>query len=214
MPRGDKQAQNHPRAGYAIEIDPITDICAIEKIKRRLWQENKRDFCLFTLGINTPLRGCALLSLTIGEVEHLRLGNVLRPSSTGIHQAAIINGVSIDAIQAWLDCHPSTDRPRTPLFLSQRADRAVGLAALNRLVTTWCEDDGLKGNYGGASLRKTWGYHQYVRKGTPIQFLMGVYGHQSSEQTLDFLRIPKRGRRDASLTMNPGLSDLYLNMEI
>ncbi|MEM1369399.1 MAG: hypothetical protein AAGG02_15595 [Cyanobacteria bacterium P01_H01_bin.15] len=44
---------NRPAPGSSIRVEPIRDLKAISRIKRRL-QESPRDLCLFTLGINTP----------------------------------------------------------------------------------------------------------------------------------------------------------------
>jgi len=63
------------------------------------------------------------------------------------------------------------------------------VSAVNRLVKRWCSDNGLKGNYGSHTLRKTWGYHQRKQKNAPIPLLMEAFGHSTQKQTLDYLGI-------------------------
>lgn len=164
-----------------------------------------RDFCLFTLGINTAYRAGELLSLTIGQVSHLRPGDhlAIRQSKTKKYRSTTLNGVAFEAIQAWLARHPERDNLSAPLFLSQRGDRAIGVPALSRLVKQWCADAGLIGNFGSHTLRKTWGYHQRIRNAAPAPLLMTAYGHATQAQTLAYLGIQE-----------DEINQLYLSMEL
>ena len=46
------------------------------------------------------------------------------------------------------------------------------------------------GNYGSHSLRKTWGYWQYMSgNARTMPLLMEAFGHSSQKQTLDYLCI-------------------------
>ncbi len=56
-------------------------------------------------------------------------------------------------------------------------------------LTAWCQQVGLKGNYGSHTLRKTWGYQQRGQKNTPIPLLMEAFGHTTQKQTLEYLCI-------------------------
>ena len=70
--------QNHPKKGSLIKVEPIRQKAAIERIKASLLHNgNYRDYCLFTLGINTAFRANELLSLTIDQVAHLKTGDTL-----------------------------------------------------------------------------------------------------------------------------------------
>ena len=57
------------------------------------------------------------------------------------------------------------------------------------MVKAWCAAEGLTGNYGSHTLRKTWGYFQLRRANAPIPFLMVAYGHATQQQTLEYLCI-------------------------
>ena len=205
MPRGGTQAQNHPKPGSSIKVEPIRNPKAIAHIKNCLHQKNLRDFCLFTLGINTAYRASELLSLTVGQVAHLQAGDILdiKQSKTKKYRAATLNGVSAQAIQAWLNIHPESHDFQAPLFLSQRSGHALGVSALNRLVKAWCIEADLSGNFGSHTLRKTWGYHQRTRNNVAIPLLMSAYGHTTQEQTLEYIGIQEHE-----------LSDLYITMEL
>lgn len=205
MKRGDTQAMNHPRPGSSIKVEPICDRKAITRIKDTLRQNNLRDYCLFTLGINTAYRASELLSLTVGQVMHLRCGNLLeiKQTKTGTYRATTLNNVAVEALQSWLKTHPELNNPTAPLFLSQRTNSALTVPALNHLVKKWCKDATLTGNYGSHTLRKTWGYHQRKWKNTPIPLLMVAFGHATESQTLAYLHIQERE-----------LSSLYTDMEL
>jgi len=70
------QAQNHPKKGATIKVQPIRDLKAIQRIKKIL-ADRPRDLCLFTLGINTAYRANELLSIRVREVSHLQVGDGL-----------------------------------------------------------------------------------------------------------------------------------------
>lgn len=184
---------NHPPKGSTIKVEPIRETAAIERIKQSL-RDRPRDRCLFVLGINTGYRANELLSITCGQVAHLRPGDVLDlwQRKTRKHRAITLNYAAIAAVQSWLAHHPA---PCTgaPLFLSRRG-RALTVSTVTNMVKRWCAEAGLSGNYGSHTLRKTWGFHQ-LRRNTEakpqmvLPILMHAYGHASQEQTLDFLCI-------------------------
>ncbi len=205
MPRGSAQARNHPKKGAAIKVEPIRDRAAIAEIKRNLIDAGKwRDYCLFTLGINTAYRASDLLALTVGQVEHLRPGDVLdiKERKTRTYRAATLNHAAWVALDDWLRFHPRRDDPDAPLFLSARRDGPLSVSTLSRMVKTWCREAGLHGRYGSHSLRKTWGYHQRKLSDAPLPLLMTAYGHSSEAQTLRYLFIQERELRDLFLAMD------------
>ena len=125
--RGNTQRQNHPKRGSSIKVDPIRDIRAIKRIKTNLRKTNLRDYCLFTLGINTAYRASELLSLTIGQVRYLNPGDLLeiKQSKNNKYRFTTLNKSSYKAIQNWLNDHPDINNKYAPLFLSQRSEDAI-----------------------------------------------------------------------------------------
>lgn len=182
---------NHPKKGTSTKVQPIRSKDAINHIKLSLHHQS-RNLCFFTLGINTAYRANELLSLRIGQVAHLHIGDVLdiKQSKNSAYRATAINGVVYDALQCWLACHPKRDDLNTQLFMSNhyRHD-ALSVSAVNHLVKKWCMSSGLTENYGSHSLRKTWGYHQRVYNKASVALLMRAFGHTSEVQTLNYLGI-------------------------
>ena len=67
---------NRPPPGSTIKVDPIRSITAINEIKANL-SANRRNYCLFVLGINTGFRASELLSIRLGQVRYLAAGDRL-----------------------------------------------------------------------------------------------------------------------------------------
>lgn len=180
---------NHPKKGSSIKVEPIRDLKAIKRIKK-LYADNPRDLCLFTFGINTAYRAGEILSLTVGQVDYLKAGDVLeiKQTKTGKYRRVRMNRAVIEAIDAWLKIHPDP-RHDVPLFLSSRGRGALTVSSVNAMIKRWCREVGLRGNYGSHSMRKTWGYHQRVQNKAPIPLLMDAFGHSSQAQTLAYLGI-------------------------
>ena len=183
---------NHPKKGSAIKVEPIRSKAAIERIKADLLYRKKyRDFCLFTLGINTAYRANELLSLTLGKVAELEAGDTLelKQSKNKKHRMVTVNRTVLDAIQQYLkhDYRMRSCNVQSPLFYSAKGG-ALTVPTVSVMVKEWCEGAGCKGNYGSHSMRKTWGWHQYKR-GTAIPLLMEAFGHHTQAQTLEYLCI-------------------------
>ena len=174
-------------------VEPIRSITAIRQIHANL-KDSPRDRCFFILGINTAYRANELLSISCGQIAHLKVGDVLdiRQSKTKKRRPITLNRPAYKAIQHWLKAHPDP-RHNTPLFLS-RSGQALTVPTVSRMVKRWCKEVGLKGNFGSHTLRKTWGYHQ-LRMNTKtkqhmlLPILMRAYKHASQEQTLAYLGI-------------------------
>lgn len=193
---------NRPAPGSSIKVEPIRDLKAIKRIKKLL-KDNPRNLCLFTFGINTAYRASELLSLTVGQVAHLKPGDRLdlKQSKTKTYRATTLNRTVIKAVQTWLKHHPDPS-PKTPLFPSRKGG-ALGVSALNHMIKKWCQESGVKGNFGSHSLRKTFGYHQRVQAGQSVALLMVVFGHSSEAQTLAYLGIQP-----------DEVTDLYMELEL
>lgn len=205
MAHGQGRNPNHPRKGAAIKVEPIRKREAIERIKLLL-SHKPRDLCLFILGINTAFRASELLSITVGQVEDAKWGDLLeiKQPKTGKYRAVPLNKRAVCAIRHWLDHYPAALRwqhPDSPLFLSQGRKRALTVSSVNRMVKNWTRQAGLKGNYGSHTLRKTWGYHQRVELDTAVPILMEAFGHQSQKETLDYLGIQPDEVRDIYLRL-------------
>lgn len=178
---------NRPKKGDKIKAEPIRTKEGIAGIKELL-EDQPRNLALFTLGINTGYRANELLSLTIGQVKHLRAGDTLDiyQSKTKKYRRVVLNQSVVDALQEWITI--SGLDSTAPLFVSRKGG-AISVPTLNNLIKDWCKCVGLVGNYGSHTLRKTWGFWQRKENNTPLPLLMVAFGHTTQEQTLDYLCI-------------------------
>ena len=126
---------NHPKAGSKIKVEPIRKEKDIKLIKKIL-QDNPRNLCLFTLGINTNLRASDLLQIKAGMVRHLQPGDDLEINErkTGKPRRVTLNRTCVDAIQHLLDSRDYDDEE--PLFVGQRGRLTV--PSINWLAKQWC----------------------------------------------------------------------------
>ncbi len=186
-----KRNPNHPKKGSITKAEPIREMADIERIKMNL-ASSPRDQCYFILGINTAYRANELLSITCGQVVHLKSGDTLNimQRKTKRYRATTINGPAYKSIQRWLSEHPDPVE-QSPLFLS-RSGGSLRVPTISSMVKRWCHDIDLHGNYSSHTMRKTWGYQQLRRNRTTaaqmlLPILMLAYGHTRQEQTLDYL---------------------------
>jgi len=196
--RKSKQVSFRPAKGSSIKVEPIKDLKAIKRIKQIL-ADKPRDLCLFTLGINTAYRAGELLSIKVGQVEHLNAGDSLtiKQTKTGKLRSVTLNQNCINSIHSYLTQIPL--KRSQSLFTGQRG--VLTVSSVNRLVKRWCGDVGLRGNYGSHTLRKTFGYQQRVKQGAPLPLLVEAFGHTTQKQTLDYLCIQEEEIRDLYLSM-------------
>src|SRR5688572_11803456 len=174
---------HRPRKGDSIRVEPIRSKRHIANIKRIL-ADKPRDLCLFTLGINTAFRANELLSIKVGQVRYLGVGDTLtiKQRKTGKYRSVVFNENVVGAIATYLRHTPLSDAD--DLFTGLRGRLTV--PTVNRLVKTWCADVGLKGNYGSHTMRKTWGYWQR-QNGADILNLVEAFGHATQRQTMAYL---------------------------
>jgi integrase len=189
---------NRPKKGSIIRKEPIRDHNAIEEIKTLL-KDKKRDLALFVLAINSNLRACDLLNLTINQVQYLQVGEdlVLREKKTGKIRRIVINRAVCHALNGWIEIHPQRENDEAPLFLSRKGGQSLRVATLSGMVKSWCNAVGLTGSFGCHTLRKTFGYQHRVRFKTDLPTLQTIYGHAHQRQTLDYLCVQPDEVRDA-----------------
>lgn len=193
------QPVNHPKAGDVIKVEPIRTIDEVNAVREAI-AENARNLAIFTLGVNVNLRASDLVKIRIGDVRWLKAGDMLRSreKKTKKLREITLNNKVIAALQAQM-----TELGSQPddafLFPSRKGGGPLTVPTLNNLVKEWCEQAGLKGNFGSHTLRKTFGYiHRTVFK-TDIPTLMKMFNHATQRQTLEYLCIQEDELKTAYL---------------
>jgi integrase len=189
---------NRPERGSVLRKEPIKNPNAIDSIKTLL-KDKKRDLALFVLAINSNLRACDLLALTVRQFKSLKVGNelVLREKKTGKIRRIVINRAVCHTLNGWIEIHPQRENDQAPLFLSRKDGQPLRVATLSGMVKLWCKAVGLTGSFGCHTLRKTFGYQHRVRFKTDLPTLQTIYGHSHQRQTLDYLCVQPDEVREA-----------------
>lgn len=182
---------NRPKRGSVISVDPIRNPNDIHLIKHNLII-NIPEITLFVVGINTNLRPVDLCNI---KTETVRLpGNrqqgyiYIREQKTKKKRTVVLNKLCVRHIEKMLGLRSSLGIETPYLFCGAKGGKLTS-PIITGLVKKWCKEAQLVGNYGGHSLRKTWGYHQYRRFNASLPDLMKCFNHSSQKQTLDYLCI-------------------------
>ena len=179
--------ENHPKKGARITVNPIRSIKDIKKIKRKL-KKKPRDLLLFTLGINNGLRISDLLNLKVGDVRNLEPGETLQitEKKTGKQNVLMVNKESRKMLDSFLkEADPGDEEY---LFKSRKGvNRPITKSYVNQKVKEWTQ--GMKGNFGTHSMRKTFGYIQRMNFGVGFEVLCKRFGHSNPSVTMRYLGI-------------------------
>jgi integrase len=178
--------------GRNTAVEPIRSEKAIKAISRMLKSEYcKRNYLLFTLGINTGLRVVDLLKITLDEVRGLSKGQTftIKESKTKKQNTITINGPIERALNLYLP-QRENDPSTYPLFQNNmEPGKPICTNTVQKFMKKWTESAGLKGRYGAHTLRKTFGYHQRIKYGTGFELLCKRFNHSSPRITMCYLGI-------------------------
>lgn len=184
-------------------VEPIRDLKKIKDMKKYL-QSNKRDFLLFTLGINSALRVSDLLALKFEDIvdEQLKpLDHIkLKETKTGKHnKIAIANGVKKAIISYVQDFYKGNISDY--VFYSRKGkNKPIHRAMAWKIIKGAAEAVGVK-DIGTHSLRKTWAYHSY-KAGTDIVIIQDMLNHSSPSITLRYIGITQDEKDRAILSLD------------
>lgn len=177
----------------AYEVEPIKNIKDINKIKQYLLgKSNKRDYCIFVVGINVGLRAGDLLSLKIGDITDgtaIFDEVTIKEQKTKKSKTFSLNKSAKEAIRLYLNQLDSSNADDY-LFKSRKGGH-IGVRPLHHIIKSTLRDLGIKGNYGTHTLRKTMAYHRY-KNNVPIETLQKMLNHSSSAITLRYIGITQK----------------------
>lgn len=184
-------------------VQPIRNKKVIDQIKKILKADSLRNYCLFTVGINSGLRISDLLSLKVDDVL-LENGKVkdritLQETKTGKTKNFPIADTAKKAILEYLNTREF--QRDEPLFLSRKGKRAINRQQANKIVNDIARLVGLEGRFGTHSLRKTFGYHAY-KSGIDISILQKLFNHSAPCVTLAYIGITQDDLDEVYLNLN------------
>ncbi len=187
-------------------VQPIRDRKQIDAMKKILYATNKRDYCLFVVGINSGLRISDLLALSIGDVvngKKIKDRIEIREQKTNKTKDFPLGEVSKKAIREYLiDRFERLDqaRPDEPLFMSKKGgpiQRGQAWKVLNQAT----DAIGMKERIGTHTLRKTFAYHAYTA-GVDVTRIQKLLNHSSPSVTLAYIGITQEELDHIYLTLD------------
>jgi integrase len=172
----------------------------------------ERDYLMVALGINSFLRGCDLVRLTVGDVmEGGRYKQDVRITTTKTGKVAefYVNDSIRLALDRYFCKYPQAklDSNAFLFFATQGArilwHKHLETASVGRMIRLWCHNVGLKGSYGSHTLRKT-GATQWYRAGESIESIQMKLTHssQSTAATRAYLGITRSSIREREAAIN------------
>jgi integrase len=160
-------------------------------IRTRLQLCNKkRDLALFNLAIDSKLRGCDLVSLSVGDVAphgYTIARTTVRQKKTGRPVRFELTEQTRQAIDDYLAVSPRG--PGKHLFEGQSEGYCLTTRQYARLVSIWIASIGLDPSlFGTHSLRRTKATLIYRRTGN-LRAVQLLLGHTKIESTVRYLGI-------------------------
>ena len=184
-------------------VQPIRSLKQIETIKKLLRQQNLRDYCLFTVGINSGLRISDLLKLIVSDVidgnkvkDRIRL----REKKTNKFKDFPLSDNAKSAIKEYLKTR--SYNPNEPLFLSRKNKGFLLRQQAYKIINDVAKSIGIKEKIGTHTLRKTFGYHAY-NNGYDIAIIQKLFNHSTPAITLRYIGITQ-----------DEMDDVYLNLDL
>lgn len=171
-------------------VNPIKNVQDIQLMKAVLKGRSSRDFVLFVLGINTGLKISTLLSLKV---------NQLVEESGAIQSFLLIEGQKIyinDQVKAALSFHLEQTEPPLDsyLFKSPKSDAPITRQQAYRVINEAARKVGIADQIGTHTLRKTFGYHAYL-KGVAISLIQERFHHASPSETFRYIGMDERDQK-------------------
>jgi integrase len=152
--------------------------------------KRRRDLALFNLAIDSKLRGCDLVSLSVGDVAphgYAMERATVRQKKTGRPVRFELTEQTRQALDEYL-AQRSTEISGF-LFPGRQAQRALSTRQYARLVSDWTRSIGLDPSlFGTHSLRRTKATLIYRKTGN-LRAVQLLLGHSKIESTVRYLGI-------------------------
>jgi len=158
-----------------------------------------RNHLLIVMGIFTPLRISDILRLTWDDVYDFKNNRVrtkitVTEKKTGKSKITALNIKIVTALNRFI----SEAKPGAFLFENKQTGKPISRIQAYRLIRAAGEAVGIEQIVACHSLRKTYGYHNYMR-GIKIEVLMKAYNHSSPAITLLYIGITQDDVDEANL---------------
>ncbi len=163
-------------------VEPIRNKDDLKKIETALANQSLRDLLFFVMGTNSGLRISDILNLNVGDVKDKTHITIIE-KKTKKYKKFPIN----EKLQKLIEIHTKNRKNKEPLFKTVYDNRLDRHQAY-RIINNVCAELGIEYKVGTHSLRKTFGYHHYI-KFNDIALLQKILNHSSTSITLRYIGI-------------------------
>lgn len=166
------------------KVQPIKNMCDIEKIKLHLKESNKRNYLLFVMGINTGIKSNQILNLKLKDVvdDDYKIKNYIDIDN----KEYFINEPINQAIKEFLE--ENEIGLNAYLFKSQKSELPIDRSQVYKILNKSVSECNLDIHIGNETLRKTFGYHYYY-KTRDVKYLKKIFNKASQKTLFDYLGI-------------------------
>jgi integrase len=166
------------------KVEPIRNMCDINKMKSYLRTSNQRNYLLFVIGINTGIKSNKMLSLKLKDVVDSEY--TIKEYMEIDGDEYFINETINLAIKEYID--EKDLGLDSYLFESQKTKVPINRSHLYKILKKTVVECGINIHIGNETLRKTYGYHYYFKTGD-VKHLKDIYKQASKKALFDYLGI-------------------------
>ncbi|WNR43780.1 tyrosine-type recombinase/integrase [Paenibacillus roseipurpureus] len=163
-------------------VQPIREQEKIEQIQEVLREQSIRDWLLFTIGINSGLHLSDLLYLRVKDVVDRNVVSV-REEKTGKVKTFQLSA----QLKAYIKEYVQYMDADSYLFPSQRTGNPIKRIRVYRILNQAAKQVGLT-DIGTHTLRKTYGYHYYLRTKN-VSVLRDLFNQSAPSVTLKYIGV-------------------------
>lgn len=164
------------------KAEPIKDRKDIAKIEQYLKLNNKRDYVIWVLGLNSGLRVSDICGLNVSDVVDKTHISVIE-KKTGKSKVFYIN----DKLKRVLKDYTKGRNTDEPLFIGKRGKR-LNRTQVYRFIKRACKINGVKVHVGTHTMRRSFGYHHYHQFKDSV-VLQKIFNHSSQRITLMYIGV-------------------------
>lgn len=185
-------------------VQPLKDEKQINTIKKLLKAKNMRDYCLFTIGINSGLRISDLLKLKVNDVmtekRKIKERISIKEQKTGKTKEFPFGETTKKALKEYLESRENLQLNQY-LFPSRKRGTPITRQQAYRVLNEVAKEVGVKEKIGTHTLRKTFGYHTY-KQGADITRIQYLLNHSAPSVKLRYIGITKEELNNVYLKLN------------
>lgn len=163
-------------------VQPIREQEKIEQIQAVLKEQSIRDWLLFTIGINSGLHLSDLLFLRVSDVKDRSVVSI-KEEKTGKVKTFQLS----PQLKAFIKEYIQYMDENAYLFPSQRTGNPIKRIRVYRILNEAAKQVGLN-DIGTHTLRKTYGYHYYLRTKN-VSVLRDLFNQSAPSVTLKYIGV-------------------------